>query len=173
MSTYSLKEIQLKFGVPQHVLIHLCEKGVIEPEIADPQGRGKVREFSEKNIFEFAVALELRKYQIPLSIIRALITLLSSFEKHAQKAQSKFKLPSSITGSSPELLLHIYEGETVIIGSGKGVITSFDLERVMEGKAERFSALKGISLPENFQSRLTINLSTIAENLSRKKNKLT
>ena len=27
----TLKQIQLRLGVPQHVLIHLCEKGVIAP----------------------------------------------------------------------------------------------------------------------------------------------
>jgi hypothetical protein len=31
----TLKEVQLRLGVPQHVLIHLCEKGVVEPEVAE------------------------------------------------------------------------------------------------------------------------------------------
>ena len=31
----TLKEVQLRLGVPQHVLIHLCEKGVIEPDFAE------------------------------------------------------------------------------------------------------------------------------------------
>ena len=62
-----LKEVQLRLGVPQHVLIHLCEKGVIEPDFADTSGRGKRREFSQRNLFEFAVALALRQFELPVA----------------------------------------------------------------------------------------------------------
>lgn len=60
----ALKEVQLKLGVPQHVLIHLSEKGVIVPDFAETSGRGKRREFSDRNLFDFGVALALRGFEI-------------------------------------------------------------------------------------------------------------
>jgi hypothetical protein len=44
----ALKEVQVRLGAPQHVLIHLCEKGVIEADFAETSGRGKHREFSRR-----------------------------------------------------------------------------------------------------------------------------
>lgn len=163
MKYLTLKQIQIKLNVPQHVLIHLCEKGVIEPDVTDTAGRGKWRQFSERNLFEFAVALELRKYQIPLSVIRAILTLLTSFERNARKAKNDFKLPESITSSNPELLLHVYEGETVIIGAGKGLLFGFDLTEVLSSKSGQVKIEKLSKLPAEFKSSLTINLSKIAE----------
>lgn len=71
----TLKQIQAKLSVRQHVLIHLCEKGVIEPDIQETEGRGLHRKFSSRNLFEFAVALAIRRYEIPVMTTAAIIKL--------------------------------------------------------------------------------------------------
>jgi hypothetical protein len=90
----ALKEVQLRLSVPQHVLIHLCEKGVIEPDFADTTGRGKRREFSQRNLFEFAVVLALRQFDLPASTIALLgtgypeVATSSPTHKHAPRGNS-------------------------------------------------------------------------------------
>ena len=44
----TLGQIQDILNVPQHVLIHLCEKGVILPDFSDTKGRGQSRLFSKE-----------------------------------------------------------------------------------------------------------------------------
>src|SRR5258705_8134005 len=89
----TLKEVQLRLGVPQHVLIHLCEKGVIEPDFAETSGRGKRREFSRRNLFEFAVALALRKFELPVSTTAFVVRLLRSFVRATEKLGGGVELP--------------------------------------------------------------------------------
>lgn len=50
----ALSEIARRLDVPQHKLLHLCEKGVVIPEIHDAAGRGSSRVFSADNFLEFA-----------------------------------------------------------------------------------------------------------------------
>ena len=155
----SLKEIQLRLNVPQHVLIHLCEKEVVVPTV-DTDGRGRFREFSAKNLFEFAVALELRKYEIPISIIRIITNILSSFEKSVKRSLTEFKLPDSISSCSPKLELYLFSGEFVVFTLGEKVIVGFDIKKLLEGnKAVRAQKLK--SLPTHFDSYLRIDLSGV------------
>ena len=86
----ALKEVQLRLAVPQHVLIHLCEKGVIEPDFAETSGRGKRREFSERNLFEFGVALALRRFELPVATTAFVVRLLRSFARTDSKASPGF-----------------------------------------------------------------------------------
>jgi DNA-binding transcriptional MerR regulator len=55
--SFTLSEIARRLDVPQHKLIHLCEKGVVVPEIHDAAGRGSSRVFSANNFLELAVAV--------------------------------------------------------------------------------------------------------------------
>ena len=162
----ALKEIQLRLGVPQHVLIHLCEKGVIEPDVTDTAGRGKWRRFSTRNLFEFAVALELRKYQIPITVVGAIIKLLGSFERSAQRSLSHFELPASITGSSPHLILYIYDGETLVFKMGEKGLFAFNLAKALEADSGNVRVEKLDKLPSKFRSYLTVNLSELAREIT-------
>ena len=47
--SFTLSEIARRLDVPQHRLIHLCEKGVIVPEVHGAAGRGSSRVFSSGN----------------------------------------------------------------------------------------------------------------------------
>ena len=111
----TLKEVQLRLGVPQHVLIHLCEKGVIEPDFAETSGRGKRREFSERNVFEFAVALALRRLELPVATVALLVRILRSFVGSVGKAQPGFVLPESLGQGDADLALSLYDGERLVL----------------------------------------------------------
>ncbi len=92
----TLKEVQLRLGVPQHVLIHLCEKGVIEPDFTQTSARQKRREFSQRNLFEFGVALALDRLELPVAIVALPVRLLWSSILALGKAQPGFMLPKSL-----------------------------------------------------------------------------
>jgi len=160
-SSYSLKEIQLRFSVPQHVLIHLCEKGVIKPDVADPQGRGKVREFSDRNVFEFAVALELRKYEMPISRIGIVIKILEAFEKAVGKSVNGFQLPLSLH-KGPSVVFYLFDGKQAIFSLGKATFISFRLDKLILGENKKMQAEKIKSLPTEYASYLMMDLSDLA-----------
>ncbi len=112
MFTLSLTKAAKAFGVPQHKLIHLCEKKVVVPDLQDASGRGSRRQFSKRNLFDFAVALEMRRLELPVSFVRAVLKVLRSFETEVQSAQRDFVLPESLVpDSSPRITLIILDGE--------------------------------------------------------------
>lgn len=164
-TSYSLKEMQLRFNVPQHVLIHLCEKGVIKPDVADPHGRGKVREFSDRNLFEFAVALELRKYEIPISRIGVLIKILDAFEKAASKSINDFKMPLSLK-KGPAVAFYLFDGKEAIFSLGKTSLISFQLDKLISGENKKIQLEKIKSLPTKYASYLKLDLSELASKIN-------
>ena len=103
-----LGQIQDILNVPQHVLIHLCEKEVILPDFSDTKGRGQSRLFSKRNLLEFAIALHIRQFQIPVMATRVIILVLRKFEEKVQKKIKDFTLESMAkTKLSPKLILYI------------------------------------------------------------------
>ena len=114
---FNLSDIQHKLGIEQHKLIHLCEKGVIVPDFEDSAGRGTMRRFSERNLFEFAVALELRRFFLPVGYIAPIIQVLRIFESYAAGELKVFSLPKSLQ-HKPQvgLRLLIVEGDLLFFG---------------------------------------------------------
>ena len=161
----SLKEIEVRLNQPQHVLIHLCEKEVVVPEV-ETEGRGRWRQFSGKNVFEFAVALELRKYEIPIAVIRVVTRILSSFEKAMHKAIPAFKLPESLIDCGPELELYLYGGLYVVFVLGKKNFIGFDIQKLLKGNAQQTRVEKLQNLPSQYDSFLYINLSDVARRVT-------
>ncbi len=156
----TLKEVQLRLGVPQHVLIHLCEKGVIEPDFAETSGRGKRREFSQRNVFEFAVALVLRGFEIPVANTAMLVRLLRSFARGISKALPGFAFPDALLDTDLELALHVYDGDLLVLAGRGGPLRR---HLFLSAKlSERSSVVKLDELPRKFQARLEIDLSEIA-----------
>jgi len=168
----TLKEVQLRLGVPQHVLIHLCEKGVIEPDFADTTGRGKRREFSQRNLFEFGVALSLRKFEIPVATTALVIRLLRSFARATKKLVPDFELPGFLLENDVELAFHIYDGDFLVFSARGGVLRKMVLLGVRIDPSREPSARPRIEkldgLPPSFDARLDIDLSRIAQKTSRK-----
>jgi hypothetical protein len=112
MQSFTLTQASRALAVPQHRLIHLCEKRVVVPDVRDARGRGTSREFSKRNLFEFAIAVEMRRLELPVSFIQAVLRVLRSFETEAAASIAQFVLPDSLVApGSPQLTLIIVEGE--------------------------------------------------------------
>jgi len=164
---YTLQEIEKKLKVKQHRLIHLCEKEVVIPDFEDAQGRGTMRRFSERNLFEFAVALELRQFSLPVAYIAPLMKVLRAFEAYAAKEIEVFSLPRSLQ-NKPAVRLSIvitdgknlffilrHKGETSYIGA-------LDLEASHGLKSAKVSHEDPT---HSFISRLEVDLTKIAQSI--------
>lgn len=161
----TLKEVQLRVGVPQHVLIHLCEKGVIEPDFAETSGRGKRREFSERNAFEFGVALALRRLELPVATTALVVRLLRTFAKAVSKASPAFELPGALLEKDVVMALHLYDGDQLVLSAqGPGFRPPLLLAAKV-GAPARVSKLD--RLPANFEADLELNLTAIARRVAR------
>jgi len=109
---FTLTQAAKALGVAQHKLIHLCEKKVIVPDLRDARGRGSSRQFSERNLFDFAIALEMRKLELPVSFVLAVLRVLRVFEAESKALLGYSPLPDSLLAAgAPRLTLLILDGE--------------------------------------------------------------
>ena len=168
----ALKQIQEKLKVKQHVLIHLCEKGVIEPDLLQTEGRGVHREFSKRNLLEFAVALAIRRYGIPVLTTAAIIKLLRSFERATARRIKGFSLIQYLTNNDKNAALHLYlyEGTYLVFAASEQgkflMIAGFDLAKTMAAKTKELPKIDSLeSLPESFNSFLCLDLKKIAHKI--------
>ena len=110
-SELTLTEIAGLLNQPQHRLIYLCEKSVIVPDGTDAKGRGSSRRFSERNLFEFSVALTLSEFHIPANVSKSILFTIRSFETEVRQDIPDFRLPQSLTGpEAPELNIVLTDG---------------------------------------------------------------
>jgi DNA-binding transcriptional MerR regulator len=113
-SSFTLSEIAKRLDVSQHKLIHLCEKGVVVPEIHDAAGRGSSRVFSANNFLELAVTLRLRDVMIPVNVAGAIVHVLRRFGEELQAVPGGLSLLESLRSpTSPELRIIISDGEAI------------------------------------------------------------
>ena len=118
---WTLSEAARLLGEPQHRLIYLCEKGVVQPDLQDAEGRGSSRRFSARNLLEFGVALRLRELGIPASVIGAVLYVLRGFEKAIGSQEAGFKLPGSLTAAkAPELKVIIGDDRRLYFSLASG-----------------------------------------------------
>jgi hypothetical protein len=121
MTRVTLTQAAQVLQVPQHKLIHLCEKGVVVPEIHDARGRGSSRGFSRRNLFEFAVALEMRRLDLPVKLARAVLRVLEVFEEAVARSLPGFSLPDSLLSTgAPHLSALILDGERLYFTMARG-----------------------------------------------------
>jgi len=107
-TSWTMTEAARLLGEPQHRLIYLCEMGVVQPDVQDARGRGSSRRFSDRNLFEFAIALRLRDLEIAASFVGAILYVLRAFEGSVAKRISGFRLPGSLrAGHPPDIRLII------------------------------------------------------------------
>lgn len=117
--SFTLSEIARRLAVPQHRLIHLCEKGVVVPDVHGAAGRGSSRVFSSRNFLELAVALRLRDMMLPVAAIGAVIHVLEAFERRLQNDLSHFALADSLRAArGPDLRVIISDGQTIYFSLG-------------------------------------------------------
>ena len=108
---WTMTQAARMLGQPQHRLIYLCEKGVVEPDLRSAEGRGTSRGFSRRNLLEFSVALHLRELQIPAQLIGGLLGALRELEARLAAEPPGFSVPDDLRPStSPDLRLVIGDG---------------------------------------------------------------
>jgi hypothetical protein len=117
---WTLTEAARLLREPQHRLIYLCEKGVVQPDLEDAKGRGSSRRFSGHNLLEFAIALRLRMLEIPALSIGAITYTLRAFEHKVQQQIPGFCLPYSLRGAGAPDLRVILEGGRLYLTLGTG-----------------------------------------------------
>lgn len=107
----TLTEIARLLNEPQHRLIYLCEKSVVVPDGSDAKGRGSSRRFSERNLFEFSIALTLSEFHIPAIISKSILSTIRSFEIEVRQDMPDFRLPQSLANpEAPELNIVLTDG---------------------------------------------------------------
>jgi DNA-binding transcriptional MerR regulator len=82
--TYKLNEITQLFDIKRHFIIHLVEKGIIEP-LVDAKGRGKSRIYSYKNLIEIGIFIYLNKLDLSYEMAGRVISKLKKAIKHYSK----------------------------------------------------------------------------------------
>lgn len=118
--TFTLTEIARRLRAPQHRLIHLCEKDVVEPDHRDASGRGSSRLFSARNLLEFALALRLREMMLPVAAVGAILHVLRSFEAQLRRERPMFTLPESLrSDSAPDLRIILKDGRLIFFAVGR------------------------------------------------------
>jgi DNA-binding transcriptional MerR regulator len=118
--TFTLAEVARRFEVPQHRLIHLCEKGVVVPDVHDATGRGSSRVFSARNVLELAVALRVRNLRLPLTVAGAIVHVLRALEQKLQEDVPHFSLVASLRGRDPlDLRAIVSDGRSIYFSIGK------------------------------------------------------
>lgn len=117
--SFTLSELARTLDSPQHRLIHLCEKGVVAPDLRDARGRGSSRVFSARNFLEFAIALRLRGGMLPIAAIGAVLRVLRAFEGRLQRELPGFSLPESLREKdAPDLRVIVSDGSTIYLSLG-------------------------------------------------------
>jgi len=135
---WTLTEAARLLEEPQHRLIYLCEKGVVEPDLQDAEGRGSSRRFSSRNLLEFAVALRLRDLELPATLIGAVVHVLRAFAAAVGREIRGFHLPESLRAKgAPDLRVVIGDGRRLYftLGAGAGppkVYGGIDLDDLKE-----------------------------------------
>jgi hypothetical protein len=168
---FTLAEIEKRLKVEQHRLIHLCEKGVVVPDFEDAAGRGTMRRFSERNLFEFALALQLRRFSLPVAYIVPLIQILRAFEAFVAKEIEVFALPRSLQDKpAVRLTLVVVDGRMLSFILKRKGETSYigvvDLEGSKHPKnAFQQAKISSHNPAESFTSRLEVDLTRVAQSI--------
>lgn len=169
---YTLTELSRILGEPQHRLIHLCEKGVVDPDLHDAHGRGSSRLFSARNLLEFAIALRLRAMNQPVAVTQAAIYVLRRFQREVARRVAGFELPGALRGkASPDLRLIISDGSTLFFQLGGKLFGGVPLNRSAgkrgsASKQARGSSSAAFGGPERSRyARLELSITRIAQDL--------
>ena len=178
----TLTEIARLLNQPQHRLIYLCEKSVVVPDGSDAKGRGSSRRFSERNLFEFAVALMLSKCHIPAELSKSIVSVIRSFESEVRRVMPNFVLPQSLTSPlAPELNIVLTDGSCLsftlgITGKAMKTIGTVDLSKSIQEVNISVTEFKissandpsnnGVKIPaDSCKAYFVLNLTKVAKEL--------
>ncbi len=123
VTEWTLAQVSRLLQEPQHRLIYLCEKGAVVPDVGDARGRGSSRGFSDRNILEFALALRLRKLELPVVVVAAVVRVLRRFADVVRKGDPGFDIVTSLRGhNAVDLRILVKDGEQLffLLAAGAG-----------------------------------------------------
>src|SRR6266540_733830 len=183
---WGLTEAAKLLDVPQHRLIYLCEKGVIQPDFQDAEGRGSSRLFSGRNLLEFAVALRLRDLELPVGVVGGILFVLRAFERNIASDIPDFRLPHSLAGPrAPDLRVLISDGRRLffLLRTGKkeapklfggielkdldGSAAAKPLRRSLGPANARTGSREDFGIPEGSRhTRVEISITRIAQDMA-------
>lgn len=144
--SYTLSELARRLDTSQHRLIHLCEKGVIVPEVSDAAGRGSSRAFSSLNYLELAVALRLRDMFVPVSVLRGIVHVLRGFGRQLERTTGAGPFVDQLREpNSPELRIILSDGTHLFFSLGSDresarLFGGIPLDKLVAGKSGRAGA---------------------------------
>jgi DNA-binding transcriptional MerR regulator len=181
--SFTLAEIARRLDVPQHRLIHLCERGVVVPDVQEAAGRGSSRVFSARNVLELSVALRLREMMLPVTAVGAIVHVLRGIEVRLQEDLPNFELVRSLREPrSPELRVILSDGKTIYFslaakGKERRLFGGIPLEQVtndavswggsmeaLSSNGTRESSSLGGPEPSQF-ARLELSVTAVARSL--------
>ncbi|MFC1788862.1 MerR family transcriptional regulator [Thermodesulfobacteriota bacterium] len=70
---FTNKQIAEALGMKPSTVAYYTNKGFVEPEIENPEGRGTTRRYSRRNLVEFLLILELQRHGMTLPKIREIL----------------------------------------------------------------------------------------------------
>ena len=111
---FNTTQIEEILQVPQRDLLRLCEEGIIMPEFSDPNNGDEAHQFSQRNLVEFAVALEMRKLQFSFDTVHLVISVLKKFLEEVKKGIPDYSPLHLGNKNYPRLIIRIKETETLI-----------------------------------------------------------
>jgi len=101
MKSYIKKEISEITGLAPRLVQFYTDEGLITPEVDKGAGRGKVRRYSKKNLFQFALIKELRDYGINIAALKQIF----GFKWFDWKSLNADQLESMIKYIKPKLII--------------------------------------------------------------------
>ena len=116
--SFTLSEVARRLDVPQHRLIHLCEKGVVVPDIHGATGRGSSRVFSSRNLLELAVALRLREMMLPVGAIGVDRPRPGRSKTDCRRSFLSSHCPGASRTKPPDLRIIVSDGQTIYFSLG-------------------------------------------------------
>jgi DNA-binding transcriptional MerR regulator len=169
---WTLTEAARVLDEPQHRLIYLCEKGVIQPDFQEADGRGSSRRFSARNLLEFGVVLRLRALGIPAAVSGAVVYVLRGFEKAIGKQMPGFSLPGSLLDAhAPELKVVIGDDQRLYFTLGSKTYGGVSLHDLLESNNEEGAAGRELREVGNeakegeLRSRVEVSVTGVAQDL--------
>lgn len=157
--SFSLSDVARRLETPQHRLIHLCEKGVVVPDVHDAAGRGSSRVFSSRNFLELAVALRLRDMMLPVTAVGAIVHVLRAFEQRVRRDLPHFSLAESLRDvRSPDLRVIVSDGHTIYFSLGSPgrkpkLFGGIRLERLSGDASQWDGRIEAVRLPAHRNGR--------------------
>ena len=110
----ALSQMGSILNTPQQNLLRLCEEGIIMPEFSDPNNGDEAHQFSQRNLVEFAIALQMRKLQFSFDTVHLVISVLKKFLEEVKKGIPDYSPLHLGNKNYPRLIIRIKETETLI-----------------------------------------------------------